>query len=112
MPQMLEAIFGNLTAERVLLFLHAYDEGYARQIADTFGTSLSVVQKQLHRLESGGVLVSRSMGRTRMFTWNPRYPFQAQLRQLLASAMEYLPDSEIKAYYRQRRRPRRAGKPL
>ena len=37
MPQMLEAIFGNLTAERVLLFLHAYDEGYARQIADTFG---------------------------------------------------------------------------
>jgi Na+-transporting NADH:ubiquinone oxidoreductase subunit NqrB len=54
----------------------------------------------------------RSMGRTRMFTWNPRYPFQVQLRQLLASATEYLPDSEVKAYYRQRRRPRRAGKPL
>ncbi len=108
---MLETIFGNRTAERVLLYLQAYEEGYARQIAATFDSSLNAVQKQLRRFEEGGVLVSRTVGRTRVFTWNPRYPFQAPLRQLLAKAMEYLPETEVQAYFRQRRRPRRSGKP-
>lgn len=108
---MLESLFGNRTAERVLLYLHAYEEGYARQIARTFGASLNVVQKQLRRFEDGGVLVSRTVGRTRVFTWNPRYPFQAPLRQLLEKATEYLPETELRAYYRQRTRPRRSGKP-
>ena len=30
------------------------------------------VQKQLLKLESGGVLVSRLAGRTRLYEWNPR----------------------------------------
>jgi DNA-binding transcriptional ArsR family regulator len=108
---MLESLFGNRTAERVLLYLENYEEGYARQIASIFGASLNAVQKQLRRFEDGGVLVSRTVGRTRVFTWNPRYPFKAPLRQLLSAALEHLPQSEIRAYYRQRRRPRRSGKP-
>jgi DNA-binding transcriptional ArsR family regulator len=108
---MLEAILGNQTAERVLFYLQEHEEGYARQIAANFSAPLNAVQKQLRRLEDGGVLVSRSVGRTRVFTWNPRYPFQAPLRHLLNTAMEYLPESEIRTYYRQRQRPRRTGKP-
>jgi hypothetical protein len=34
---MLEAIVGGVTAERVLLYLQAYDEAYGREIASTFG---------------------------------------------------------------------------
>ena len=43
---MLEAIVGGVTAERVLLYLQAYDEAYGREIASTFGLAQSQVQKQ------------------------------------------------------------------
>ena len=66
------------------------------------------------RFDAGAPAASntRSVGRTRVFTWNPRYPFLDPLRALLASAMEYLPASEVQAYFRKRTRPRRSGKPL
>ena len=108
---MLESLFGNRTAEQVLMFLQNYEEGYAREIALTFDASLNAVQKQLRRFEDGGVLVSQTVGRTRVFTWNPRYPFAAPLRELLRSAIDCLPESEKLAYFRQRRRPRRSAKP-
>lgn len=109
---MLEALFGNKTAERVLLYLQNYEEGYAREIAETYGIRLNIVQNQLQKLERGGILVSRLVGRTRVYTWNPRYPFTGALRALLAEAFRYMPEKEIKRYYRKRQRPRRAGKPL
>ncbi len=109
---MLESLFGNPTVERVLLYLQNYDEGYATEIAATFSTSLSVVQKQLKRLEEGGIIVSQEKGRTRLFMWNPRYPFRKELQALLAKSFEFMSDTEIKKYYRKRMRPRRSGKPL
>jgi hypothetical protein len=110
--RVLEVVFGSKTAERVLLYLHNYEEGYALGIAKVFACALNGVQKQLRRLEVGGVLVSRLVGRTRVYTWNPRYPFRTPLRGLLAAAFELMPESDIKAYYRARRRPRRSGKPM
>ncbi len=107
---MLEGILGNPTAERVLLYLEQYGEGYARAIAATFGLSLSMVQRQLERFERQGLLVSQVKGRTRLFTWNPRYAFLAELRALLKSALRALPAEERRRYFTQRRRPRRTGK--
>lgn len=109
---MIEVLFGNTTAARVLLYLQNYDDGYALGIAQTFGVSLYGVQRQLRRLETGGVLVSRTVGRTRVYAWNPRYALLSALRALLSDALESLPPTEIKAFYRERRRPRRPGKPL
>ena len=109
---MLESLFGNATVEKVLLYLQNYNEGYASEIATTFSISLSVVQKQLKRLEDGGVIVSQPKGRTRLFLWNPRYPFRKELQALLEKSFEFMPESEIKKYYRKRQRPRRTGKPL
>lgn len=108
---MLESLVGNKTAERVLLFLQAYGEGYAQQIADRFGISLSAVQRQLTRLERGGIVVSQLKGRTRLYVFNPRWPFRSELQSLLKKALSYLPDSELEPYYRSRTRPRRKGKP-
>jgi DNA-binding transcriptional ArsR family regulator len=108
---MIEAIVGNATVEKVLLFLQTYGHGYAREISETFRLPLSQVQKQLRRLEDGGVVVSRRLGRTRLFEWNPRYPFLRPLRELLAEVLRYVPEDELQRYYRQRRRPRREGKP-
>jgi biotin operon repressor len=108
----LEAIVGGTAAERVLLYLQTYGEAYGREIATTFGLSLSQVQKQLQKLESGGILASRLAGRTRIYTWNPRNPLVPSVRALFQTALEALPPSQQQKYFRGRRRPRRSGKAL
>ncbi len=110
---MLEGVLGNATAEKVLLYLERFDAGYALGIARTFDDlPVSMVQRQLERLEAAGVLVSQIQGRTRVFSWNPRFAFEAELRVLLRKAIELLPAAERKRYFAVRRRPRRTGKPL
>ena len=109
---MLDLLFGNATAEKVLLYIQRYEEGYAKAIADTFDdVSLSMVQQQLARFERAGLLVSVLKGRTRLFLWNPRYPFLSDVRSLLGKALRLLPATERRRYFSQRRRPRRSGKP-
>ncbi len=108
---MLETILGNSTIERILFFIAVYKEGYAKQMADTFSISLNGVQQQLNRLEEGGVLVSQKKGNTRIFTFNPRYIFLDELKNLLNKALKLLPEKEKKKYYRNRTRPRKTGKP-
>lgn len=108
---MLEAAFGSPTAERVLLFLHRYDQAYGRQIAVAFDMPVSEIQKQLRKFEGGGLLVSRMVGRTRVYYWNPRSVFVTSLRQLLQVLLENLPPEQRAPYADGRRRPRRAGKP-
>ena len=109
---MLEAVFGNKSAERVLLYLESRGEGYAQAIANNFGDiTLRMVQVQLARFERGGILSSQLKGRTRLFSWNPRYPFRQELRALLRKALESLPESDREQFFRERQRPRRSGKP-
>jgi len=105
-------IFGNETAARVLLYVQNYGEGYARAIAATFEIPHSVVQKQLLRLEAEGVLVSQLKGRTRIYTWNPRYALKAELSALLERALELVPERDRSRWFLQRIRPRRSGKAL
>ena len=110
---MLKGVFGNATAEKVLLYLEQYGEGYAKGIADSFDDlTLSMVQRQLERFERAGLLASVLKGRTRVFLWNPRYSFLREVRALLRRALEAVPEEEKRLYFRGRRRPRRAGKPL
>ncbi len=109
---MLEGIFGNATAEKVLLFLEQYGEGYAREIERTFeDVTVSMALAQLKRFEAAGVLVSARRGRTLLFSWNPRYPLLPEVRALLRKSLDALPESEKRRYFRERRRPRRSGKP-
>lgn len=109
---MLVSLFGNATAEKVLMYLQNYGEGYAREIAATFEIPLLSVQRQLQRLEAGGVLVSKLAGRTRMFFLNPRYYFAPELASLLEKALSAQPAAETDRYFRKRSRPRRTGKQL
>jgi predicted transcriptional regulator len=62
--KMLEPLLGSKSAEKVLIFIEARDEGYAREISRFFTIALNPVQKQVDKLEMGGVLVSFSKGRT------------------------------------------------
>lgn len=109
---MLDAVFGSKAAESVLLFMQNYGEGYGLDIARTFGLYPTSVNNQLKKLESAGVIINRPIGRTHLYTWNPRNPLVKPLRALLQETLESLPEQELQAYYRQRRRPRKSGKPL
>jgi len=109
---MLEPILGSLSCERVLVFILSRKEGYAREIARFFNTSLNPIQKQLEKLEVGGVLVSRKAGRTLLYSFNPRYPFLKELKSLLEKALSFYSNEEREKLVMSRRRPRRHGKPL
>ena len=109
---MLEALFGNSTVEKILFTLLVYVEGYPLGMAKTFKAPVNRIQQQLKRLENGGIVASRLVGRVRIYTFNPRYPFLKELQAFLTKAYEFIPEKEKEAYYRKRTRPRRAGKPL
>ncbi|MCX6354089.1 MAG: ArsR family transcriptional regulator [Candidatus Aureabacteria bacterium] len=109
---MLEPLLGSTGAERVLMYILARGEGYAREIARSFGGDPDSIQKQLVKFESGGVLVSKSAGKTRLYFFNPRYPFLKQLKLLLEKALSFYAKQEREKLLMNRRRPRRRGKPL
>ena len=109
---MIEVIFGSKSVERVLMYIHARGEGYAREIARFYETDLLPIQKQLDKLEAGGVLVSREVGKTRPYVFNPRYPFLNELKTLLEKAFLFYPQQERDKLLMNRRRPRARGKVL
>ena len=109
---MLEGLVGNATVEKVLLYLEQFEQGYPSEIARIFDLPVAMVQRQLDRLERGGIVVSRLRGRTRLFEWNPSFRFRDELRALLRKTVQALPAADRKRYLSQRRRPRRAGKPI
>jgi hypothetical protein len=112
MTPVLEAIFGSRSAAQALLFIEAYGSGHPARIAATYDVSPTPIYRQLRRLEADGVLLSWLVGRTRLFDFNTRNPTVRDLRTFLAAELELMPEEEVKAYYRQRQRPRRTGKRL
>ena len=108
---MLEGVFGNPVIEKIFFTLLVYGDGYPLGMANTFDEPVNKFQQQLKRLEENGIIVSRLVGRVRLYTFNPRYPFLDELQSLIARAYEYVPDKEKGLYYRKRTRPRKKGKP-
>jgi predicted transcriptional regulator len=109
---MIEALLGSKNAERVLIYIVAREEGYAREIATFYESDLKSIQMQLEKFEKSGVLASRSVGRTRPYVFNPRYPFLAELKALLEKALSFYPAKEQEEFTMNRRRPRAKGKTL
>lgn len=109
---MLEGLFGNIMIEKILFFLFVYGEGYPLGMARVFGVPVNRIQQQLKRLENGGIVVSRLVGNVRLYTFNPRFPFLKKLRELVSKAYEFVPENEKDRYFRMRKKPRRAEKPL
>ncbi len=111
---MLERLFGNRNIEKILFYLLFNEKCYATELSNNFESALSGFQNTLDKLEYAGVLINFLEGRTRMYQFNPRYPFLKELKNLLFRAYEFIPESMKKKYYekRIRKRPRRKGKPL
>jgi hypothetical protein len=109
---MFNGLLGPEDVERILLFIMSREKGYGREIARYWHAHQTGIQRQLERLEVMGVLSGEPIGRTHLYTWNPRYPYAAELKGMLAKAISLLPDDERSRLTMNRRRPRRIGKPL
>ncbi|MBC7466320.1 MAG: winged helix-turn-helix transcriptional regulator [Bdellovibrio sp.] len=109
---MLEGIFGNKTAEKVLLHIFHYGESHASGIAKDFSIAVNPVIQQLIRFEKAGVLVSKEFGRSRMYSFNPKSVFSKPIQDIIEKAYDSIPLSERQNIFETRRRPRRKGKPI
>ena len=109
---MIESLIGSVNKEKILVFLQCREEGYAREIAKFYEISLTPVINQLKLLEAGNVLFTKLQGRTKLYKFNPRYPFLKELRNLLEKVVSFYPENLIKELQYNRRRPRRSNKPL
>ena len=109
---MLKPLFGSENCEKVLVFLVARGEGYPRQIAKFFDSDFRGIYNQLDKLEAGGVIRSRTVGRTRLYSFNPRYPVFKELKILFEKVLSLYPEDKREALLMNRRRLRRRGKPL
>jgi hypothetical protein len=108
---MLEGIFGNKTAEKVLLHIFHCGESHASAIAQDFRVALNPIIQQLNRFEAAGVLVSKEAGRSRVYSFNPKSALTKPLKEIIEMAYESIPLSERQKIFETRRRPRRKGKP-
>jgi DNA-binding transcriptional ArsR family regulator len=109
---MIEAIFGNATAAKVMLYLFHYGEAYTTGIAQDMGMARSQVQKQLDRFEASGILVSKLMGKVRIYSFNPKLGVIKKLKELIQVFYDAMPMEEREKLFSERRRPRRRGKPV
>ena len=71
---MLEALCGNNSIQKVLMFLFVNGKCYGTQLHKTLKTPLTPIQKALERLEKGGILMSYYEGKTRVYQFDPAYP--------------------------------------
>ena len=90
---MLGKLLGSANKERALVYLTARERGYARQIARFFDAPLDPTQKALDSLEQSGVLISRTVGNTREYEFDPRYPLRSELGALVEKALSLYPES-------------------
>lgn len=108
----LVALFGNRTAAKIMLYLFHYGDAYARGAARDLGIAVSAVQRQLDKFDAAGLLVSRMVGNTRVYSFNPRHPATGRLKDLIQVFYEAMTIRERERFFPTRRRPRRKGKPV
>ena len=109
---MLDKILGNSTASKIMLHLYHYGEIYPTAVARDYEMALSPVQKQFERFEEAGVLVSKLVGKTRVYLFNKKSPVTKQFIELIKIYYDSLSLEDKQKIFVQRRRPRRAGKPV
>ncbi|MGZ3788455.1 MAG: winged helix-turn-helix domain-containing protein [Bacteriovorax sp.] len=83
---MLEGLFGNKSAEKVMLSIFNHGELHASAIAQQHSTALDPIKKQLERFEEAGFLTSRTVGRSRLYKFNDKNPLIRPLKELLKIA--------------------------
>ena len=108
---MLDKILGSDIAAKCLLSVYKYEEIYPSAIAADFKLTKSAVQKQLERFEDSGVLVSRLVGKTRVYLFNGKSPVSNKVKELVKIYFDTMSIADKEEIFA-RRRPRAKGKPV
>lgn len=109
---MLETIFGNETVAVILLNIYHYEAIHARAIARNMDKVHGGIVHQLDRLEAGGLLVSKEVGRTRLYSFNPKSPYTTPVKQIIQITYDALPVKVKEKLFSERTRPRAKNKPV
>jgi hypothetical protein len=108
----MKSLFGSLSRERVLTFIAAREQGYAREITEFWKCTDQPIKRELNRLESDGVLIAKSYGRTISYSMNPRFFLRNELTALLLKIIDAYPPEWKEKLLFNRRRPRAKGKSI
>lgn len=108
----LDGIFGNGTASKVLLHVFHYNEIHSSAIARDYNVAVTPIRLQLERFEKAGILVAKQIGRSRVFSFNPKSPFVKPIKEILSIFYNSLSIEEKETLFSTRRRPREKGKPV
>jgi predicted ArsR family transcriptional regulator len=109
---MLEGIFGNKTAEKILIHIMHYGEIHAAAIARDYSISENQVRNQLDRFENANIIISKVIGRARLYRFNPKSPYSKAVQEIIKIAYNSIPLSEKENLFKIRRRPRKKGKDI
>ncbi len=109
---MLDKILGSDIAMKIMLHLTHYGEIYPTAVAKDYQLSLSGVQKQFQRFEEAGILVSKLVGRSRVYLFNKKSPTAKPFMDLIKVYYDGLSLEDKEELFGSRRRPRRPGKPV
>lgn len=109
---MLDKILGSETAMKIMLHLIHYGEIYPSAVDRDYQISLSGTQKQFERFEEAGVLVSKLVGRSRVYFFNKKSPITKPFIALVKIYYDGLSLEDREKIFATRRRPRRTGKPV
>jgi hypothetical protein len=108
----LDGIFGNKNASRVLLHVYHYNEIHSAAIAQDYGIAVTPIRMQLERFEKAGILVAKNIGRARIFAFNQKSPFVKPIKSILTIFYDSLTLEDKQNLFNTRRRPRLKGKPV
>lgn len=109
---LLAELFGSRTAEKVFLYLYHYNEAHARVIAKDMQMSYGQVERQLKKYESIGLLISKEVGRSRVYSFNRKYLLIEPVLQMIAKVYNSIPVNVRKELFKSRHKARRSDKPV
>ena len=109
---MISFIFGNDSAEKVLLHIYHYGEIHVSAIAHDYKISITPLKIQLERFENGGLLKSKVIGRSRVYSFNEKSIWTTPVKNILKIAYDSIPLKTKEELFGARRRPRKKGKPV